>query len=377
MGKQRAAHRGAKTVCFFSGDITRAGGTERTSIMLANALAAQGKYRILFLSLVEQAKQPFFELDGEIPHFALGDKWIVPGLGYLKVIPKVRRFLKEQQVDVVVDIDIVLDSLSVPAARGLGVKVVSWEHFNYGYEMESWYRRAILKHSVKRSDHIVTLTIGDKEAYMRETGRERDISAIHNPMPKIAGGETPSKEKWLITAGHLIPRKGIDYLAQVARQVLRQFSDWKWLVVGSGEERGSLEGFIRDNQLEGQLILTGRVEDVNDYLRRAQICVMTSREEGLPMSLLEAKAHSLPCVSFDIPTGPNEIIKDGVNGYLIDPFDCDAMAEKLAQLMGNEGLRREFAAHAQDDMEAFQMESVLGDWNRLLGHITADGDEGK
>lgn len=374
MEKSKAAHREAKTVCFFSGDITRCGGTERTSIMIANALAAQGKYRIVFLSLTEQANKPFFALDEGIPHYALGDEWIAPGPGYLRVIPKVRRFLKEHGVDVVVDIDIVLDILSIPAARGLNVKVVSWEHFNYDYEMASWYRRAILNYSVKRSDHIVTLTHRDRETYMERTGRKEGISTIRNSMQQN-NDALPFKEKWLVTIGQLIHRKGIDYLAPVAQKVLSRFPDWKWIVVGSGEEQDFLEEYVRENQLEGQLVLTGRTDDVNQYLSRAQICVMTSREEGLPMCLLEAKTFQLPCVSFDIPTGPDEIIEDGVNGYLIDPFDCDDMAKKLTQLIEDEDLRVDFAAHAQDNMEGFQMGSVLRDWNRLLDQITDDGDE--
>ena len=124
-----------KKICFFSGDITRNGGTERVSAMIANALAKQGFYEILFLSLTEQAKKPFFPLEKNIRHYALGKKWINPGPGYLKVIPLLRSFLKQKAVDIIIDIDIVLDILSIPAAKGLKTKIISWEHFNYGFEM--------------------------------------------------------------------------------------------------------------------------------------------------------------------------------------------------------------------------------------------------
>ena len=134
-----------------------------------------------------------FALDSDIPHYALGDKWITPKPGYLKIIPKVRRFLKEHKIDVIVDIDIVLDSLSMPAAQRLDVKVISREHFNYDYGMESWYRRAILRYSVKRSDHIVTLTDGDKKTHMKRTGRKKNISAIYNPMQETSDYGTSSK----------------------------------------------------------------------------------------------------------------------------------------------------------------------------------------
>lgn len=355
-----------KKVCFFSGDITRGGGTERVSIMIANGLAGQGRYEILFLSLIEQSDHLFFELDKRIEHYSLGKKWINPGPGYLKVIPKLRHFLKEQKVDIIIDIDIVLDILSLPAANGLETKVVSWEHFNYGYEMKSWYRRYILKYSIKRTDYVITLTEGDKKTYMKNLGRKKNISAIYNPVQEMDYGDVIEKEKWLITVGRLILRKGMDYLAETAVPVLEKYPDWKWLVVGDGEEREFLEQVIERHHLQGRLVLAGRTDDVNSYLKKAQIYVMTSRVEGLPMCLLEAKTFCLPSVSFDIPTGPGEIIQDKVNGYLIKAFDCQEMVEKLEKLMEDGRLREQFSRHAQDNLSKFQMETILENWNQIL-----------
>lgn len=353
-------------ICFFSGDITRGGGTEKVSTMIANALAGQGKYRILVLSLVEQSGALFFELHSDIKHYALGDRWIMPGPGYLKIIPKLRRFVEEQKIDVLIDIDIVLDVLSIPAVRKLDVKIISWEHFNYKYEMRSWYRRQILRYSVRRSDYIVTLTEEDREIYMKKTGRNQNICTIHNPIQEAACSPDVKKEKWLITVGHLIRRKGTDYLTEVALRVLEQCPDWKWLVVGSGEESVFLEKFIEKHQLTGRMILTGRTEDVNAYLEKSQIYVMTSRSEGLPMCLLEAKALCIPSVSFDIQTGPKEIIEDGINGYLISPFDCEEMAEKLKLLIYDEDLRAEFTKHAHSQIDKFRLENIVNSWNQIL-----------
>ena len=355
-----------KKICFFSGDITRNGGTERVSAMIANALAKQGFYEILFLSLTEQAKKPFFPLEKNIRHYALGKKWINPGPGYLKVIPLLRRFLKQKAVDIIIDIDIVLDILSIPAAKGLKTKIISWEHFNYGFEMESLYRRYILKYSVKRTDYVVTLTDGDRKSYGNYLKRAKNISAIYNPMQETDGILAEEKEPWLITVGRLIPRKGIDYLAKIAVPILKKYPGWKWLIVGDGEEYPFLQSVIKQNHLEKQLILTGRADDVNNYLKKAQIYVMTSRCEGLPMCLLEAKAFCLPIVSFDIPTGPNEIIEHGRNGYLIPPFDCKEMAEKLMLLIEDMPLREKFATHAQDNIAKFQMKHIIKNWNEVL-----------
>ena len=359
-----------KKICFFSGDITRDGGTERVATMIANALAAEGVFEIVFLSLTEQGDQPFFPLRNDIQRFVCGKKWIRPGLGYLGVVPKVRRFLRQQKIDVLIDIDIVLDSLSLPASYGMPVKVLSWEHFNYEYENSSWYRRLILNYSAKRSDYIVTLTEGDKKAYADKLGRKERISTIYNPTMKNSNMEPGEKENWLITVGHLTKLKGMDLLAKTACTVLTRNPEWKWLIVGDGEERPFLERFIEQHGLENRLILAGKAHDVSQYLRRAQVYVLTSRLEGFGMSMLEAKEFSLPIVGFDVPTGPNEIVSHSVNGLLIPPFDCDAMAAALESLIQDDDLRRSYSRHAYDDIEKFQMEKILSEWNTVLTSLT-------
>ena len=87
------------------------------------------------------------------------------------------------------------------------------------------------------------------------------------------------------------------------------------------------------------------------------------------MCLLEAKANRLPCISFDIKTGPGEIIADGVNGYLIPPFDCSCMTEKIEFLIENDRLREEFAEHSCQNIEKFQMAHILENWNEVIEQI--------
>ncbi len=358
-----------KRVCFFSGDITRSGGTERVAVMIANGLAGEGNHRIFIVSLTEQEAEPFYPVDERIPRHAFSPKWINPGPGYLKIIPKLRRFLRDNRIDLIVDIDIVLDVLSLPAAKGLPVKVLSWEHFNYFFEQKRLYRRMILRWSVRRSDYVVTLTKRDRENYGQYLGRRERIQAIPNPVQPQGCTQDRQRENWIITAVRLVPDKGIDYLAEVAEQVLSAHPDWQWLVLGDGEQSAFLEEQIRTRHLEGRLIGKGKVRDVQAYLERAKLFALTSREEGLPMCLLEAKTVHLPCVSFDIMTGPAEIIEDGVNGYLIPPFDCAAMAEKIGRLAEDEFLRQQFAEATERGMEKYLPDRVIKQWNQVIEEV--------
>lgn len=388
-------------ICFFSGDITRNGGTERVAVMIANGLSNRG-FSVCFLSLVEQKENPFFDISEAVPRYVLKEdgNWVSPGPGYLPMVPKLREFLKQQEIKVLIDIDIVLDVLSLPAAAGRETKVISWEHFNVPYEREFLYRRAILHLTARFSDYIVTLTRQDQENYEKLLRRKGRITFIYNPIEPKKFSETKKekafqgkegrrieaieqntadqeraeqKEKALITVGRLIERKGIDMLAKIAPRLLKKHKDWKWYMLGDGELRGLLEETVAKYGLEKQLILTGNVTNVEAYLKKSSIYVMTSRIEGLPMCLLEAAGCDLPCVSFDIPTGPAEIIEQGKNGFLISAFDVEKMEKTLDRLMEEDAALNELteaAAGYRKTLEAkFSKEAILDQWEELLGKL--------
>lgn len=364
-----------KTICFFSGDITRCGGTERVSTIIANGLARTERYQVIFLSIVEQNSSPVFSILPEIKRYVLRDngKWIRPGPGYLPLVPALRRFFRKFDIDVIVDIDIVLDALSLPASVGRPVKVISWEHFHYYYEQQSMYRRIILRFSVLFSDYIITLTEQDKKNYIKNMRRYRRIKAIYNPIENIPeyiesvdGKNVIVREHILITVGSFDRRKGTDMIAQMIPKVLCGHKMWKWYLLGDGGYRSILEETVHKFHLEEQVVLTGNVSNVEDYLKRASIYVMASRLEGLPMCLLEAKAYRIPCISFDIQTGPSEIIQNDVNGFLIPPFDLDMMIQKTILLMENEEMRELFSQKTGIGIEKFQLHSILREWEHML-----------
>ena len=86
------------------------------------------------------------------------------------------------------------------------------------------------------------------------------------------------------------------------KDVLKKNPDYKWLILGDGEDKEKLENKIKEYNLEDKLILKGKVSNVEDYYKNSALYVMTSRFEGLPMTLLEAKNFKLPIVSFDCQT---------------------------------------------------------------------------
>lgn len=358
-----------KRICFFSGDITLSGGTQRVSVQLANKLLEDGTYDICVISLTEQSEKPYYPLDPEIKRYRLGEKSIKPGPKYIPLIGKLRRLIKEQKIDIIVDIDIVLDVLSIPAVIGLGTKIVSWEHFNCEFEQSVLYRKLISRLTARFADYVVTLTAEDKENYGNILGRKKRISSIYNIPAKMQRNEAVSQENIIVTAGRLVYQKGTEYLARVAVSVLKKHSDWRWLVLGDGEERNILEQAIEENGLENQLILKGTVDCVESYLERAKLFVLTSRYEGFGMCLVEALQMKLPCICFDVKVGPSEIISNGQNGILIPPFDCEKMTCEIGNLIDNPNRLEEMTAKTMIGFERFDEKQITEKWKSVFNEL--------
>lgn len=358
-------------ICFFSGDITRDGGTERVASIIANELSFIPKYNVTFLSLVEQKNEPFYAISSEIKRYVLRQdgKWVSPGFGYMPFVPALRKFLKEQKIDILIDIDIVLDVLSLPASAGLRTKVISWEHFHYDFEQSVLYRKMIIKLSACLSDYMVTLTEHDKLDYQRFLHRKKRIAAISNPLHIIPTGITRSKEKMLITVGRLEYEKGTDMLINIIPKVLNQYRDWEWYFLGDGEYRKQLQEIQKQYMLEDRLVLPGVVKNVEEYLKRASLMVMASRSEGFSMSILEARACMVPCIAFDVPVGPAELIKHGRDGFLIHPFDLDEMKARISRLIEDQDLRERFSYAVLEGLERYKPEVILKEWMSLLDNV--------
>ena len=82
--------------------------------------------------------------------------------------------------------------------------------------------------------------------------------------------------------------------------------------------------------------------------------------------MLEARAMKVPCVSFDVKMGPRELIHHGIDGYLVQPFDCNEMTEKIERLINNPELRSQFAEKAYLHMDEFGLEKITKQWKEIL-----------
>lgn len=359
-----------KRICFLQGDMSRSGGTERVTSIIANELSKKDNFDIHIISIENKTNRSFFTLERGVKHSTILDTENRFKLEkYVEIIKVLRKYVKENNIDILVDVDVICNIFSIPATIGTKTKLLSWEHFNICNNNGSKIRDISRKLSTIFSNYIITLTEKDKINYKKKLNIESNIEYIYNPIVNKSESECNIESKQIISVGRLTSQKGFDMLCDIAKVVLSKNKEWKWIILGEGEDRNLIEAKIKEYNLENRLILKGNVSNIDEYYKNSSIFVMTSRYEGLPMTLLEAKSYSLPIVSFDCMTGPSEIISDNINGYLIDENNLDDMSKKINILIDDIDTRKIFKKNAKYDIDKFDLDKIINKWINVLSNL--------
>jgi glycosyltransferase involved in cell wall biosynthesis len=101
------------------------------------------------------------------------------------------------------------------------------------------------------------------------------------------------------------------------------------------------------------------------------VFALSSRYEGLPMVLLEAMDKQMAVIAFDCPTGPRELITDGVDGLLVAPEDVEALAGALRAIVGDVSLRARLGAGAALAAAHYDLTDIGWRWTQLLGRLSS------
>ena len=355
-------------ICFLSGDMSRSGGTERVLAIIANELCKkEDLFEIHILSTVNENMTSFFPLDKRIKQSRiLNDKALNFKKQYFKVVKGIRNYVKKNNIDVFIDVEVISSIFSIPATRFTSTKHIAWEHFNFYENNGSSLRALARKIDAKFSDYIITLTEEDKNNYLNNLKIIGKIDYIYNPMEIKEVKKCSLHSKQIVSVGRLTYQKGFDMLIDVAKDVLEKNKEYKWLILGDGEDKNRLQEKINKYNLQDRLILKGKVSNVEDYYKNSSLYVMTSRFEGLPMTLLEAKSYKMPIVSFDCPTGPSEIIRNNINGYLVKANDIKEMSNKVNSVLLDDKKLKKFSDKAELDIDKFNIHSIINKWTNIL-----------
>ena len=221
-------------------------------------------------------------------------------------------------------------------------------------------------------DAVTALTEDTADRYRELMGPGGRVVCIPNAAPTNDGGRRARPDSRVImAAGTLTRRKGFDRLLRAWALLAPDHPDWSVEIFGGGVEYDALDALVHRLGLRRSVRLRGHSPKLMDELTRASLFAMTSRKEGFPMVLLEAMSVGLPVVAYDCPTGPRDIVSDGVDGYVVPDGRTRLMAEALGRLMDDDDRRRRFGDAALEKAKRYELEAIVARWEELFGELAA------
>lgn len=356
-----------KKLGIFLGDIQGNGGISRVTWILANKLNAY--YDLHILSSIQSEDEKYRYAGNIKPEFLFQEQKPVH-TRFLQLTKGIRSFINQNEIDILICAGEIYYPSCVLAVKGTGTKLVCWEHSNVSVRTEHKFQGGCRWIGAKNADMVVPLTKADARMY-REKYRIKRCQAIYNPVDDRLLGDAVYRmdSEKVISVGRLCYQKNFELLVDVANIFLNHNPGWTWDIFGEGENRAAIQAKINAAGLQEKLVLRGRVPDLYDRYQEYAMLVMTSRFEGFPMVLLESAAKGIPAVSFDVLTGPNEIILDGKTGFLVPPGDAAAMAEKMQRLAGHPQLRSEMSAQCLEIRKQFSCQTIIENWRKMLDDL--------
>ena len=322
----------------------KAGG-QRVAANVFNHLCNQG-YRVVFISVFFRNKQASFALDEKIKLYPLNEKEC-----HFREVrkPSVKEFseiVERENIKVLIAEGFSADLISAIVSQKCKIPFIHCEHTSLEnrYYSEDLASRIYRYLGARKSKAIVALTEGNKKSFekkYRGVGKKTFVipNWVENDDEKV--GSYKKESRIIVSIGRADPVKGFDRLIDIAARVKNRCKGWEWHIWGDfdSEFGRKIEAEIDTRGLNDFVKIRGVTESIGEVYSGAGVLVMTSYYEGMPMVLLEAGLYGIPLLSFDIPTGPNEIIVNGVNGYLVEDGEIDEMANRICELVVNESER--------------------------------------
>lgn len=362
-----------------------AGGMERVVTAKANYFADYFGYEVTIIVTEGNVDHSFFHLSKrvEVINFGLAfeELWNKPFLNklclYFKKQRKYKKLLKKELLRIRPDITIStlrreINFLNDIQDGSLKIGELHLSRSNYrGIEdgnsslikrlFSRWWKKDIIT-QLRRLDKFVVLT----DNAVRDWPELDNVLMIPDPLPIEVNTPCRSDQKRVISVGRYSNEKGYDLLLRIWSIVEKECPDWQLDVYGMGDPTPYIK-IIDDLSIDQRRChLRSSLVNVESEYHKSSIFVHPSRSEGFGLVIVEAMACSLPVVSFDCENGPRSIISDGVDGFLVPPFNIRFFADRIILLINDENLRKRMGEKGKAKSQQYGIEKIAMQWKVLF-----------
>jgi len=378
----------ATKIVYIIGGIWNGSGMERVLTMKANYMADVAGYDVHVL-LTEDGEGPsYFPLSKKIHlhnvHVNFDILYTLPIYKRVFAYLWKQRLYKQRLTDFLVKLK---PDITVSAMRREinfindiqdGSKKVGEIHFTrIGYRevnfkfLPGFSNKAIshlwmnkLLKEIKRLSAFVVLSEEDKLNWPELN----NVQVIYNPVSINTNKYSDCLSKRVIAVGRYAYQKGFDLLADAWKIVTAEYPDWELNIYGGGDVDKYRQLAIQKG-ISKTFICNGSVHNIMDKYLESSIFVLSSRYEGFGLVITEAMACGIPAVSFACPCGPKDIIKDRIDGLLVENGNIQELADKICYLIEHEDIRKEMGKQARINVGRFKIENIALQWKKLFDSL--------
>lgn len=376
------------TIVYIYRSLAVFGGVEKVFIDKANYLAEKCGYNVYIITY-EQGKHPIiFPLSPKVKHIDLNilfykeyecnivKRLIIHYYMENKFITEIKRLIQSVHADVMIGASCEYSTMkALSKVKGKVVTII--ENHSARMSIEKPISQNPLKNIIfQLKNKKIYRYINNVNAFITLSQEEAkswstvvtSTSVIPNMLsPEYEGITHQKKEtKTVISVGRLVEQKGYDLLLRAWEKVHSTHPDWKLEIYGEGKEKTKLLQ-LRDKLglCENVSFLQPTTQIIEKY-KSADIYVMSSRFEGFGLVLIEAMACELPCISFNCPNGPSEIIVNNETGYLVENNNINELSDKIIDLIEYPEIRQRMGKKGQKNIQKYQQESIMKKWDTLF-----------
>jgi len=359
-----------KKILIYVDSMNPSGGIERVIANLSN----QWVKHFNIVLLVKDNKKSFYSLDKNVEYRTLNCPLkinylnrLLRGFGFLKSIfqshYKLKRFLKKEKPNFIYTSSIINSLEVLMQGSQYSQRLIISEHGSfYGYN--SIYMK-LKKYVYPRAYKLSVPTTMDTEIYLK-----CGYPAVYIPHLSTftsVGKRSELKNRIVLNVGRLTSDKQQLKLLQIWKKVSEKNNGFDWIlqIVGKGEEEANLKNYVNKNNMNNNVEFVKPTENIGHYFNNASIFAFTSRNEGFGMVLLEAMSFGVPCISFDCPSGPRDLITCE-NGFLIENNNTVEFVEKLQLLIKKYELRENMGQKAYEKAKNWDNDSIVQAWIDLF-----------
>lgn len=361
-------------ILYITNGIAGSGGLERVLAVKASYLTDKMEYEVHILTLNDGDISPFYDFSNKIKFHDIRVNGYVINyfLRYKRGIKKVLNSIKPAIISVCDD---GLKGLLFPILFGKRIPVIYERHasMNLNFiseknnsaiqKLKNYCVQILMLLGAEKFNSFVILTNGNKNDWPNV-----NCTVIPNPSPFSNIDKNPKniKKDIVLAVGTQSYNKGYDRLITIWEMVVKKFPDWRLEIYGKINENLNLQQKVEKLGLSESFILNEPIKNITDKYNEASIFALSSRSEGFGMVLIEAMSYGVPCVAFDCPHGPADIIKNGEDGFLIENGNEEAFATKLMLLMKDITLRKQLGNKALYNVTHFNVDEVVKKWDVLF-----------